>query len=217
MQRGPSADQDVGVVVPVKAFSAGKLRLAPSLDPATRSSLARAMATTVVRAAAPLPVVVVCDADEVRTWAHGIGAEALWTPGVGLNGAVEAGVAHLGARGAERAIVTHADLPLAQTLAWVGDGDGVTLVPDRHGHGTNVICVPTGVGFEFSYGVGSCTRHHERAQRLGLAARLVPDVRLGWDVDVPADLDLPTDLDVPIEIAELLRDYRARTGSGSGR
>jgi len=217
MQRGGSADQSAAVVVPVKAFSAGKLRLAPRLDPATRAALARAMATAVVQAADPLAVVVVCDAEEVRAWAEGIGAEVLWTPSVGLNGAVEAGVAHLGERGVARAIVTHADLPLARTLGWVADTDGVTLVPDRHGDGTNVICVPTGVGFAFSYGAGSCARHHRTAERLGLPTRVVPDARLGWDVDLPADLDLPTDLDVPAEIADLLRGHRSRTAMGSGR
>jgi 2-phospho-L-lactate guanylyltransferase (CobY/MobA/RfbA family) len=70
----------------------------------------------------------------------------------------------------------------------------VTLVPDRHGDGTNVACVPTEAGFRFSYGAGSCARHELEALRLRLPVRVVPDVRLGWDVDRPADLDLPADL-----------------------
>jgi 2-phospho-L-lactate guanylyltransferase len=182
------------VVVPVKAFSVAKGRLAPVLDPAARADLARSMAATVLAAAAPLAVVVVCDDDEVRRWATDLGAEALWTPGVGLNGAVEAGVAHVAERGVDQAIVAHADLPLATDLTWVADGEGVTLVPDRHGDGTNVACVPSGAGFRFAYGAGSCARHEAEAHRLGLPVRVVADVRLGWDVDRPADLDLPTDL-----------------------
>ena len=182
------------VVLPVKAFGQAKGRLAPVLAPDARADLARSMAATVVAAAGTLPVVVVCDDDDVRRWAEGLGVEVLWTPGVGLNGAVEAGVGHVGAGGHDRAVVAHADLPLATDLAWVAAFDGVTLVPDRHGDGTNVACVPTASGFRFAYGGGSCARHEAEALRLGLPVRVVPDARLGWDVDRPADLDLPEDL-----------------------
>jgi 2-phospho-L-lactate/phosphoenolpyruvate guanylyltransferase len=180
------------VVLPVKSFAQAKRRLAGVLDEQERAALAGAMAATVLRAAAPLPVVVVCDDDAVRGWAAGLGAEVLWTPGTGLDGAVEAGVAHVAAAGFDRAVVAHADLPLARDLAWVAAGDGVTLVPDRHGDGTNVACVPATAGFRFAYGAGSCARHEAEARRLALAVRLVPDERLGWDVDRPEDLDLPT-------------------------
>jgi 2-phospho-L-lactate guanylyltransferase len=196
MLDGPQAGTGAtaAVVVPVKSFARAKARLAPVLDGEQRAALARTMAATVLRAAAPLPVLVVCDDEDVRTWATGLGVEVAWTPGVGLNGAVEAGVALLAARGVARAVVAHADLPLATDLAWVAEGDGVTLVPDRHGDGTNVAGVPTGAGFRFAYGAGSCARHEAEARRLGLPVRVVPDLRLGWDVDQPADLDLPTDL-----------------------
>jgi 2-phospho-L-lactate guanylyltransferase len=184
----------VAVVIPVKAFSQAKRRLAPVLDAAGRAGLARSMAGVVVHAAGPLRTLVVCDDDEVRSWAESVGAEVLWTPGLGLNGAVGAGVERLAADGVPQAIVAHADLPLASDLAWVADHLGVTLVPDRHGDGTNVACVPTGVGFGFAYGAGSCALHEAEAQRLGLPVRVVPDERLGWDVDRPEDLDLPRHL-----------------------
>ncbi len=204
MHLGAHPDLSAAVVMPVKAFSQGKLRLAPSLDPATRSELARAMATQVLRAADPLRCIVVCDDEDVRAWAERSGAEVLWTPGVGLNGAVEAGVARAGDSGIGNAIVAHADLPLATELAWVAAFDGVTLVPDRHGDGTNVICVPTRSGFRFAYGPDSFARHQAEAARLGLATRVVTDVHLGWDVDVPNDLDLSPDLVLPAEVAALL-------------
>lgn len=192
------------VVVPVKAFTQAKVRLSPTLEPATRAELARTMAARVLRAARPLPVLVVCDDEEVRAWAERQGAEALWTPGLGLNGAVETGIAHLARRGIERAVVAHADLPLATELAWVAAFDGVTLVPDRHRDGTNVASVPTDVGFCFAYGFGSFSAHRTEAARLGLTTRLVADERLGWDVDVPADLDLPDHLRLPADVAGLL-------------
>lgn len=183
------------VVVPVKAFSAAKVRLAPALDPAARAALARTMADHVLDAAAPLPVTVVCDDPGVASWARGRGVRVGWTPGLGLDGAVEAGVASVAAGGARRAIVAHADLPLARDLPLLlvgGEPGEVVLVPDRHDDGTNVIVVPTGAGFRFGYGPGSFSRHRAEAARLGLPVRVVRDPRLGWDVDLPGDLDLPT-------------------------
>jgi 2-phospho-L-lactate guanylyltransferase len=179
------------VVVPVKAFGEAKVRLAGALDPGERARLSRHMAEIVLLAAAPLPVVVVCDDEGVRTWAERSGARTVWCPGRGLNGAVADGVAALAADGVERAIVAHADLPLATRLAWVADFDGVTLIPDRRLDGTNVLAVPTAAGFRFGYGAGSFGRHRAEAARLGLRARLVQDPRLAWDVDLPADLAWP--------------------------
>jgi 2-phospho-L-lactate guanylyltransferase len=199
-----SSSVSAAVVVPVKAFSQAKVRLAGALEPATRVELARAMAARVLRAAAPLAAYVVCDDEEVRAWAERQGAEAIWTPGLGLNGAVEAGVAHLARRGVAHAVVAHADLPLAADLAWLATSGCVTLVPDRHRDGTNVAAVPTDAGFRFAYGAGSFHRHREEAIRLGLVARLVPDERLGWDVDLPADLELPDHLPLPVDVSSLL-------------
>ena len=139
------AHRSAAVLVPVKAFDQAKHRLAPALDAHQRADLARSMATNVVTVAAPLPVWVVCDDDEVADWAAGTGATVLWRPGRGLNAAVADGVDHLAGLAFDQVIVAHADLPHAVDLAWVADFDGVTLVPDRHDDGTNVACVPTGV------------------------------------------------------------------------
>lgn len=179
------------VLVPVKAFAQAKLRLAPALDAAARADLARRMAEIVLTAAAPLSASVVCDDEDVRAWAEALGVQVIWTPGLGLNGAVEAGVAQLASTGVDRVVVSHADLPLATELAWLADHDGVTLVPDRRLDGTNVACVPARQGFRFAYGPASFSAHRAEAARLGLVARLVPDARLAWDVDLPADLELP--------------------------
>jgi 2-phospho-L-lactate/phosphoenolpyruvate guanylyltransferase len=186
-----TATTSAAVVVPVKAFREAKVRLAGALDPAERARLARQMAEIVLAAAAPLPAVVVCDDDAVRDWAAAAGARVVWCPGRGLNGAVADGVAALAADGVARAVVAHADLPLATRLDWVADFDGVTLVPDRRLDGTNVVAVPTAAGFGFSYGAGSFGRHRAEAARLGLAARLVRDPDLAWDVDLPVDLAWP--------------------------
>jgi 2-phospho-L-lactate guanylyltransferase len=187
----PSPTRTAAVLVPVKAFSRAKVRLASALGPHERAALARSMAEQVLRAAAPLPAHVVCDDEEVAEWARRHGASVVWKPGRGLNGAVLEGVADLATDGFERVVVAHADLPHALALAWVADHDGVTLVPDRRDDGTNVIGLPAASGFRFAYGPGSFVRHRTEAGRLGLPVRVVREPRLGWDVDQPADLEEP--------------------------
>lgn len=178
----------VAVLLPVKAFSEAKARLAPALGPQARAELARSLASGVVAAAAPLPVAVVCDDAVVAAWARESGALVVWEPERGLNRAVEAGVQRLAGHSVDRAIVVHADLGQPRHPGWMAAFDGVTVVPDRAGNGTNAICVPARAGFAFSYGPGSCARHVEEARRLGLDVRVVPDPFLGLDVDLPADL-----------------------------
>lgn len=172
----------------MKAFDQAKERLAPALPPERRAALARTMAEAVLRAAAPLPVAVVCDDEGVRSWASSHGAAVVWAPGRGLDGAVAEGVAALGAGGAVRVIVAHADLPQASSLSWVGRFPGVTIVPDRRDDGTNVLAVPVAPPFPFSYGPGSFRRHAHAALALDLPLRVVREPRLGRDVDEPADL-----------------------------
>lgn len=186
------------VLIPVKAFSAGKARLAPSLDRQGRADLSRAMAERVLAAADPLPVAVVCDDDEVAAWAVGHGAMVLPEPGRGLNGAVESGVVRLVARGATEILVVHADLPMAHGLARLAGFAGITLVPDRRDDGTNVVCIPAGAAFRFSYGPGSFARHMAEADRTGMPVRVIRQPDLAWDVDIPSDI--PADLVPPVTL-----------------
>jgi len=192
------------VLVPIRSFDDAKTRLAEVLDAAERRSLARAMATAVVRAALDLPVVVVTDDAEVIEWANTVDARALPVGVAGLNPSVSAAVDSLAAEGVERVIVAHADLPHARDLRHV-DGAAVAIVPDRHGDGSNVLSVPTGAGFRFAYGPGSFARHQAEARRLGLGFEVVDDPDLAWDVDGPDDLPfdwrelLPLDLEGDLE------------------
>ena len=176
------------VLVPVKAFTRAKLRLAPAVAPEERARLARLWAEHVLAVAAPLPVAVVCDDPAVAAWATDAGARVVWAPGRGLNGAVESGVADLRDSGVARVIVAHGDLPLAGDLRWVARFPGVTIVPDHGDDGTNVISLPTAAPFRFAYGPASFRRHGAETRRLGLGLRVVRDPLLGRDIDLPADL-----------------------------
>jgi 2-phospho-L-lactate/phosphoenolpyruvate guanylyltransferase len=176
------------VLVPVKAFDQAKRRLHLAMSVTERAALSRAMADRVLAAARPLPVAVVCDDNEVAEWARSRRALVIWEPGRGLNGAVEAGVDHLAALGVTQVTVAHADLPRASDLTEVGVLPGITLVPDRYGNGTNVLALPTGAGFQFSYGPGSFARHRAEARRMGLPVHVLDRPDLAWDVDEPADV-----------------------------
>jgi 2-phospho-L-lactate/phosphoenolpyruvate guanylyltransferase len=190
------------VLVPVKAFTQAKQRLRDVLDPERRRVLVESMAAGVLAAAGDLPCAVVCDDTDVRDWATAHDADTIWTPGLGLNGALMEAVRRMGRRGFTRIIVAHADLPLATDLGWLAAGDGVTLVPDRHRDGTNVVCVPAAAGFQFAYGAGSFAAHRREAARLELTTRIVNDDRLGWDVDVADDLQIPAELGPPAYLTD---------------
>ncbi|HET6810940.1 MAG TPA: 2-phospho-L-lactate guanylyltransferase [Acidimicrobiales bacterium] len=176
------------LLVPIKAFTAAKVRLAPVLDADERAQLARHLADGVLRAAGALTVAVVCDDAEVAEWARAHGARVVWTPARGLNAAVSEGVAVLGSSGVELVTVAHADLPLVTDLSDLARPDAVVLAADRHEDGTNVACVPARAGFRFSYGPGSLARHVAEAARLGLPVEVLRRDDLAWDVDVPDDL-----------------------------
>ena len=182
----------IAVIIPVKAFSKAKGRLSSVLDDRARGALARTLALNVIAAAAPLSVIVVTNDEDVRIWAAEIGAKTVQDKGEGLSAAAHQGAVQAALEGFERVIVAHADLPHAKGLAWIGEFDGITLVPDRHGTGTNVIGLPASSSFRFAYGEGSFHRHCGEARRLGAPFRIVRDATLAWDVDVPSDLDTLT-------------------------
>lgn len=195
----PLAGARAAVVVPIKAFAGAKARLSEVLEPERRVELAKTLALRVFDAARPLPIVAVCDDDDVAAFARFYGARALLTPGLGLSGAVRAGVVWLRGEGVTTAVVAHADLGLARpgSLARLAEERGATppaaevlVVPDRRLAGTNVIVVASDADFHFSYGPGSFARHVVEARRVSARASVRFDWRLSVDVDLPSDLQL---------------------------
>jgi len=187
-----SAVPAAGVVIPIRAFSNGSVRLAATLPPDRRAALARWMADHVVAAAGSLPVVVVSSDVEVAVWAGERGLTAIPDPG-SLDTAATLGVAWCRRAGLARAVVAHADLPLAQPgslEAFAADGrlDLVAIVPCHRDDGSPVLSVPTHRPFPFAYGPGSLRRHARLATACGLTLRVVREPTLAFDVDVPEDL-----------------------------
>jgi 2-phospho-L-lactate/phosphoenolpyruvate guanylyltransferase len=181
------------VLVPVKRFTAAKGRLTGVLVDSERSGLAQWMATRVLEVVAELPAFVACDDADVAAWAESKGARVIWGEGLGLNGAVDDGVAQIFAHGFDHVVVSHADLPRPHGLLRVARTGCITLVPDRRRDGTNVMSFPSSSPLLASYGGGSFSRHLAQALRMGTA-----EVEVRCDPDLSLDLDTERDLSHPL-------------------
>lgn len=185
------AQDDAGIVVPLRSFTLGKARLAAVLAESEREALARAMAERVVHAAGNRAVAIVSSAPEVVQWANEHDCDVIDDPG-SLDASAVAGRAWAAARGLPRYAVVHADLPLAESLdAVVSDGDApvAVIVPDHRDDGNPVLSLPTATEFTFAYGPDSAARHADEARRRSLGVRIVRDAALGFDVDLAVDLE----------------------------
>ena len=176
------------VIIPVKSFTIAKGRLADTLHADEREKLARTCAETVVLASRPLPTYVVCNDDSVAQWAIALGANVVTCITPGLDIAVNAGRTEAIQNGADHIIVAHADLPLAVTFEHVVREGKVTLVPDRHNDGTNVLAFPAHSAFTTAYGPGSFDNHKRIAQQAGLDCEVINDNMLELDLDTADDL-----------------------------
>ena len=176
-------------LIPVKSFLEAKERLAERYGPAERQALAQRLAEGVLRSVHPASVAIVCDDDAVASWGRDLDAIVIWAPKKGLNAAVAHGVATLEAMGFSTITVSHADLPFPEALNSVSIADTIVLVPDRHRDGTNVISLPTGVAFNFSYGPGSFHRHVAEAERTGSPFMILDHAELAIDIDTSGDID----------------------------
>jgi 2-phospho-L-lactate guanylyltransferase len=183
---------EVAVLIPVKRFAAAKGRLAGLLDPDQRAELAQWLANRVVAAARPARTFIACDDDDVASWADAAGAEVLWSPGLGLNGAVDAGRATFAGKGFDHVVIAHSDLPLARDLPSLATTGTICLVPDRRRDGTNVLALPVAAELPAAYGGGSFARHLRAAMASGAhRVEVRADPRLALDVDNPDDLTHP--------------------------
>ena len=192
----------IAVVIPVKAFHQAKERLSEMLTPAERIVLAKYCADRVIHAARNFDVFVVCDDPVVAQWARDHKAKVVWQPEVGLNAAVREGVKFVNTHNKQLAIVSHSDLPLATEFQHLISDQSpeallssITLVPDRHQDGTNVMVLPTNFDFKFCYGKNSFTAHQQMAKTYGLSVRVFHDSNLAVDIDSAEDLAVARQLE----------------------
>ncbi len=182
-------------VLPVKSFARAKSRTA--LEGPERAALAEAMVADVLSALAEVDaladVIVVTREPLAVEAAREIGAVLLDDPSEpGHNPAAARGAALAAQRGAERVVFVPGACPgldpaeLAGLLA--GPKPGVTVVPDRHGSGTNALVLAPTLLMEPSFGPGSLARHAALGRATGAAVRIAEVPSLAFDVDTPEDL-----------------------------
>jgi 2-phospho-L-lactate guanylyltransferase len=177
-------------VLPVKSFGRAKQRLGD--DVAGRPALAEAMARDVIdalaRVAALAGVVVV--SRELRIE----GIEVVDDPvEAGQSAAASLGIRAALERGAERVLLVPGDCPVldpAEVDALLAEAaDGVVIVPDRHGAGTNALLLAPPAVIAPAFGPGSFARHAALAHAAGATVRVSRLPSLELDVDTPGDLE----------------------------
>lgn len=184
----------LAAIIPVKAFGAGKSRLAGILDDRERAALNAGFLDRTLDLAAIFPglrnTFVVSADDDALDVATSRGAVALRETGPGLNAAIGQAVATARRGGATAALVLPTDLPLATAedlLNLTAPPLGLTIAPDRRGQGTNALCLAPVEGFTFRFGENSFAAHVEEARRAGLETQIHHAPRLGFDIDTPDD------------------------------
>jgi 2-phospho-L-lactate/phosphoenolpyruvate guanylyltransferase len=195
-------------ILPVKSFGSAKQRLAEGLGAGSRQALAQAMFTDVlsaIRRAQGLDGIAVVTSDRTaEAAASGRQVRVLRdTAQAGQSEAALIGIRHALAEGYERVVLVPGDTPLVQPgdLAALLAGErGVTIVPDRHGTGTNALVLAPPDAIEPSFGEGSFARHVTAAERAGVPHRVEEVPTLALDIDTPGDL------------AELAAELEARRG-----
>ena len=187
-------------ILPIKSFGAAKQRLSDRLAGGAREALAQAMYSDVlaslrhVEGVEAIAVVTtnplaesVISRTEVRLLRD--------TEDAGHNPAAAVGVRHALAEGFERVLLVPGDTPLLDPPEVDGmlaraaeEGTAVTIVPDRHGTGTNALLIRPPLAISPSFGPGSLDRHRELARAAGVSHRVEAIFSLMLDVDTPEDL-----------------------------
>jgi 2-phospho-L-lactate guanylyltransferase (CobY/MobA/RfbA family) len=130
--------------------------------------------------------VVVCDNELVADFARDCQADVFLSPSQSLNGSVSD--AYRSIEHFDQFIIVHGDLRHPDGLGVFEPPEGVTIITDHHRTGTNVLSLPAGLDFHFSYGKDSALAHEHEALRLGVPLHVVTNSPWRFDVDEPEDL-----------------------------
>jgi 2-phospho-L-lactate guanylyltransferase len=187
----------IEAIVPLKALSSTKQRLAPVLSDTARHSLVRAMAADVLTQLRSHPqiekVSIVCGegwpaaqfADpHLRVWNESTLAVR------GLNSALTAALTKAEC---DSVLLIHGDLPFLQRVditrvVSAASRVDVVLCSDQTATGTNALLMPRDTPLVLSFGERSFDRHREAATTLGVSWEAVQASGIATDIDSPEDL-----------------------------
>jgi 2-phospho-L-lactate guanylyltransferase len=186
-------------VLPIKSFSEAKQRLALELGPDPRRALAEAMFSDVLAALRRTPeldeIVVVTSDSVARSVATREGVRVREDAERGHSEAVLGAIGDALDAGVARVLLVPGDCPLldpselASLLALPDSERRATIVPDRHGTGTNALLLSPPSALRPAFGEGSRRRHVTLAGEAGTPCEVVEVPTLALDVDTPEDLE----------------------------
>ena len=217
-------------ILPIKSFGAAKQRLASALGSGSRRALAQAMFSDVLSSLRRVPSL-----DSIAVVTADVEAKsAAWDSRIlvldddaraGQSAATVTGIRYALAARFDRALLVPGDTPLldpgeVESLLRRSAAERVevTIVPDRHGEGTNALLLAPADAIEPSFGPGSLERHVEAARAGGRSHRIESPSSLLHDVDTPEDLaDLRIALDALRGRAPRTRGALTQLGRVGGR
>jgi len=187
-------------ILPIKSFGAAKQRLSSLLGNGSREALAQAMYSDVLaslRHVRGLDAVAVVTTNALAESVVSRTDVRLLRDGeeTGHNPAAAIGIRHALEEGFDRVLLVPGDTPLLDPAEVAGmlvraedDDTAVTIVPDRHGAGTNALLLNPPPAITPAFGPGSLERHRAAARAAGVSHRVEAIFSLMLDVDTPDDL-----------------------------
>jgi 2-phospho-L-lactate guanylyltransferase len=190
-------------IIPVKRFGDAKQRLLERLDRPQRAAIVKAMLADVLVAVTAVDAVerVILVSGEGRAEKVALRhAQRVKTPievfvdpdDRGHSEAAVLGIIRAKSLGAAAVVLLPGDCPLLDpseldaALERLEPGR-VTVVPDRHGTGTNALLMSPSDAIGPAFGEGSAERHRDRAERAGYEVAIEPIESLALDLDTPDD------------------------------
>jgi 2-phospho-L-lactate guanylyltransferase len=186
-------------VIPVKALSEAKSRLAPYLSQPQRSTLVLNMLQHVIhalRASACFDAVTVVSSDaQVLELAQQWGAHAQVEEEQGHNPALHAAALKEIANGATALLTISADLPLLlpediRQMVKLSHLYDVVLAASSEGTGTNALLTQPPLAVPYVFGPGSLQSYEEEARKRLLSSTLYKSCSTAIDIDTIDDLDM---------------------------
>jgi 2-phospho-L-lactate guanylyltransferase len=193
-------------VICVKRFPRAKQRLLETLDRPGRAAIVKAMLADTLNAVSAtegierITVVTGEGRAERLALAHARRVrrpplEVMIDPDdTGHSEAATLGIIRALSHGATSVVLLPGDCPLLDAaelgaaLKRLADRQ-VSVVPDRHGTGTNALLMRPADAIGPAFGEGSAERHRDRAERAGHRSVTEPLASLALDLDTPEDLE----------------------------
>jgi 2-phospho-L-lactate guanylyltransferase len=180
----------VRILIPAKC-DGGKTRLAPLMEPCARERLCIDFLRNTLQVALPVADTTVVARDEkCAAVARSLGADVLFDPCADLNAALDSGRSSIAAH--DGILVCPIDLPWitpSMLRRMTDSADALSIVPDRHMSGTNLLWIPAPAvaDFRFMFGPDSFARHVEQGRQLGIPVEMPVMEEAGFDIDNPDD------------------------------